>query len=231
MNYGITDNAFANSTTYDTLGRMISQTVNVDGNNNANFYLEGGIPFFDKFLTLSPSLNGNYNTNSGFINGSRNKTTTLNSEVGMGIQLQGDSSYFVVRYNYGYNHSSSTLNAASAKPYSDQSFHAEFEVKLPWKFSVNSNADYTINSQRAEGYNTNLLIWNAEINKAFLKNENLILTISANDLLNQNIHNSRNVQDNIITDSKTNVISRYFLLKLTYKFNSTHTKDQENDMF
>jgi hypothetical protein len=92
---------------------------------------------------------------------------------------------------------------------------------------LETDAEYNINSQRAAGYNINYVLWNASLSKMFLKNDNLILTISGNDILNQNISTQRTVQDNVITDSKTNIISRYFLLRLTYKFNSTKTKDSD----
>jgi hypothetical protein len=38
---------------------------------------------------------------------------------------------------------------------------------------------------------------------------------------------SRQVNGNIVTDNYTSIISRYFLLKLTYKFNNNKTKEDE----
>jgi hypothetical protein len=66
------------------------------------------------------------------------------------------------------------------------------------------------------------------LQKSFFKNENLIVAFEANDILKQNISTNRTIQDNVITDNKTNIISRYFLLRLTYKFNSTKTKDNDD---
>lgn len=227
--YGMTDNAFANSIAYDSIGRTISQTVNVNGNNNAGFYMGGSIPFFDKLLSINPDLNGNYNSYTGFINGQKNKTTTYSTTAELELGLQMDTIFFNVGYSFSYNHSSSSLSLASAKPYTQQSMDAGLLVKLPWKFTVESEAEYTITSQREEGYNLNFLIWSATVSKAFLKNENLIFSVSCNDILNQNISTQRTTQDNVITDTKTNVVGRYMLFRLTYKFNSTKTKEEEND--
>ena len=231
MNAGITDNAFANSVSYDSIGRTISQTINVDGNNHVNAYFGGGLPFFSKLLNLNPSINGSLNNYSGFVNGEKNKTSMYNTNVALDLEIQLDTIFFNIGYSVGYNHSVSSLSTASAKPYTDQSFSAGIGWRFPFKFSLDTKAEYTMNSQRAEGYNTNVLIWDASLSKAFLKTENFIVTISGNDILNQNISNKRTIQDNIITDTKTGVISRYFLLKLTYKFNNTHTKDEEQGMF
>jgi hypothetical protein len=66
-----------------------------------------------------------------------------------------------------------------------------------------------------------------EISKAFLSTENIILTLSANDLLNQNLNLQRQINGNVITDNYTQIISRYFLMKLTFKFNNNKTKEDD----
>lgn len=230
-NYTFTDNAFANSVTYDSLGRTVSQTLNVDGNYNASAYISGGIPFFSRALRINPSANVNYNNYSSFINSEKNTTKTLNTNLGLDIEMDIDTIAFSVGVNYDYNAPSSSLSTASNKPYSEVEYDAEFRLKLPWKMFIETEATYIINSQRAEGYNLNYIVWNAAFQKSFLKNENLILRLEGNDILNQNISNTRTIQDNIISDNKTSIISRYFLLRLTYKFNSTKTKDNEDDMW
>jgi hypothetical protein len=227
-NFNLIDNAFANSTSYDSLGRTVSQTINVDGNYNGNAYIGGGLPFFDKMLQIGPSLEGNYNHYSSIINGQKNITESINFNAGLSLDIELDTLEFGIGYNYDYTIPSSTLSNASNKPYSEQQFSADLTLRLPFKIFLETEAEYNIRSQRAEGYNVNYVLWNAELSKAFLKNENLILTISGNDILNQNISTKRTIQDNVITDNKTNIISRYFLLKLTYKFNSTKTKDNDD---
>jgi hypothetical protein len=99
--------------------------------------------------------------------------------------------------------------------------------QLPLHFIIKSDVSYTINSQLSDGYNLNFFIWNAEISKAFLKTENLILSLVGNDILNQNVIAQRQVNGNVITDNRTTIISRYFLLKLTMRFNNNKTKEKE----
>ena len=99
-------------------------------------------------------------------------------------------------------------------------------IELKKKFFIESDAEYTIKSKRANGYNIEYAIVNAAISKHFGKLENFIVAIKAFDILNQNIVANRQVYNNIITDSRTKIITRYFLLNLTYKFNSQKTKDE-----
>ena len=228
-NYAAVNNAFGNSISYDSQGRTITKTINTDGNYNGGFYIGGGLPFFSKKLELGPNLNGSYNSYSGFINDQKNVTTTANINAGINITVTLDTLTFNLGYNYNYSSPSSSLSIASNKPYSEQQYNASLVLKLPFHFLFEPSAEYRINSNRATGYNINYVLLNASISKSFFKNENFIITISGNDILNQNINTSRTIQDNVITDNKTNIISRYFLLKLTYKFNSTKTKDDENN--
>jgi hypothetical protein len=68
---------------------------------------------------------------------------------------------------------------------------------------------------------------NSEISKAFLSTENLIVAFCANDIFNQNLNLQRQINGNIVTDNFTQIITRYFLLRLTYKFNNNKTKEDE----
>lgn len=228
-NFNLIDNAFSNSTRYDSIGRAISQTVNVNGNYNSDAYFGIGIPMLSKKLKVGPSLYANASKNVNFINNERN--INLQRGVGAGLELDVDidTMNFMLGANFNYNSSTSSLNPNSTKPYSSQQYTANFFFKLPYKFSLETDAAYNINSQRAKGYNINYVLWNATLNKAFLKNENLVVSFICNDILNQNISATRIIQDNVITDSKVTIISRYFLLKVLFKFNSTKTKD--NDEF
>ena len=226
-NYNITENAFSNSVVYDSIGRTISQTINVDNNQNGSFWLGAGIPLFNSVVSINPSISSSYNNNTNYVNGLKNITETLNATGELEIEIETDTIEFYIGANYTYSSPNSTLSFSSNQPFSTQEYFAEIGLELPFKFRIESEAMYTINSQRREGYNINFLIINAEISKRFLKTENLILSLIGNDILNQNVIAQRIVQDNVITDNRTTIISRYFLLKLTLKFNNTKTKVED----
>ena len=147
----------------------------------------------------------------------------------MDVNLQFDTLEFRIGYIFDFNSPTSTLNEANNKPYTAQKFNASLRLKLPLKFIFETDVVYTINSQRAQGYNINYFLWNASLKKTFFKKENFIISIDATDILNQNINTARSIQDNVIRDNKTNIISRYILLKAIFKFNSNKTKDDEEE--
>lgn len=229
FNYNYTNNDFSNATSYDNIGRTVSQTINVNGNTSYGAYLGTSLPYFSKKLSIEPNLNANFSTNKNYVNSQLNTTKNLYTSFSLNIRLELEKFSAGVSSSTEYNSSSSSLNSLSNKPYTTENISGNVNIKLPKKFILESDASYTMNGKRANGYNINYFIWNTSLAKTFLKNENLILAFYAYDMLNQNINVVRNTSSNIISDVKTNIISRYFLLKATFKFNSNKTKETEDD--
>ena len=228
-NFTALSSAFSNAITYDALGKTNTKTVNVSGNYNGGTSLYLSLPFFNKVIMFDPNVSMNFSKNSNFINDRRNVTKTTNLGTNSSITLDLDTLTFRINYNYNYSIPSSSLNKASSTPYSTQEITGTLSLKFPFKFSLETSGQYIINSNRAPGYNINYVLWNASISKTFLKNENLVLSLIGNDLLNQNINASRTFGDNVITDTKTTIISRYFLVQLIFKFDNNNAK--QNDDF
>lgn len=227
LNASYTNDDISTSTAYDSIGRTISQAINVNGNYNASGYLGTSYPFFSKKLEAGPNLWASYSNTKNYINGLENNTQDLRSSLSLELRLNLEKFNARLAGDYSYNSAYSTLNTRSSKPYSTQNISGSFSAKLPKNFLLESDAVYTINSNRGDGYNLNYLIWNASLAKTFFKKENLIVGLYAYDMLNQNISIDRDINSNVVTDIKTNIISRYFLLKATFKFNSNKTKEED----
>ncbi len=229
--YSFASNAFANSTSFDNSGRITSQTINVDGNTNSSFNIGGGFPMFKKFLEVYPSLNAGISKSKSFIDSVENIATNKSLGAGMEIRIERDSLEFSIGGNFDYTAPSNTISEQSSLPYYSQYFDARLLWKIPKGFVFETEANYTINSNRAASYNLNVFIWNAGISKSFLKTENLIAKLQVYDILNQNISTYRDVSSNVITDTKSVIIARYFMVRLTYKFNNNKIKEDDGDFF
>lgn len=225
-----TKNQISYSTIYDTLGRAVTQPINVNGNNNASLYMGGGHPLFKRYIKVSYNLSGGYYNNVSFVNGQRNNSQNTNFGPQITIYKNADKFEASVSGDYNYNLPKSDISIQSNQPYYTYSLEGNFNIRLPKKFTMTADGKYTNNGNRTPGYNLNYFILNASIGKSFLKAQNLIVSISGNDLLNQNISNTRYINSNQIVDTKTQVIKRYFLLKVLFKFNSQKEKlEEEND--
>ena len=221
-------NPFINQISYDNFGRTISKTVNLDSGSNdfTSFYFGGKIPIGNTPLGIRMRNSSSYNITNSIIDRLKNTTTTLSQSNEISFEWESDSLFLELGAEISYSKPTNSLNNFS-QPFVTQYFFLDTEIELPWKMTFFSESGYTINTQRSDGYNINFLIINFSLEKRFTKNENIILSIEGNDVLNQNIIAQRLIQNNMIIDNKTTIISRYFLLRLTYKFNNNKTKAQD----
>ncbi|HOZ87254.1 MAG TPA: TonB-dependent receptor, partial [Bacteroidia bacterium] len=60
FNAGAVSRQISYATSYDSLGKAVSQPVNINGNYNSSFYLGGGFPVFKRFMKIYYSLNGEH---------------------------------------------------------------------------------------------------------------------------------------------------------------------------
>lgn len=230
LNYVRQNNAFSTSTNYVTNGTSESMAINVDHADYLYFWGGTGIPFKKvKDLRLDINLNGNVTSTQNVVNSQKNFTKNTGIGTDLDLNYNGDSLNLSLGAGIEYNVPSSTLNSASNQPYTNYDFSVDVNWTLPGQFFINSDATYNVNSGRTAGYNINYVIWNASIQRSFLKTQNLLFGIEAYDILNQNISNSRTVNANVIVDQKSNIIKRYFMAKMTLKFNNNHTKEAENE--
>ena len=225
--FSYTDDAFSNAITYLPDGRTISQSINVDGNVNAGFFAGGGLPLFDKKLRLDPNVNVNYSRFNSQINGLDNTTENIATGGEIKLGMRSDTMEISISAGYQYNVPNSSLSIGANQPYSRQSYGAEVFFELPWRFFIESDAKYVINTQRAAGFNESPFIWNAKLNKRFLETGNLVIHIGVNDIFNQNIGINRSIGNNVITDTRNVIIARYFMGGLTLRFNNNKTKVDE----
>ena len=227
-NLNYTNDAFTDSTSYDDIGRAYSKSVNVDGNLNSSLIAGAGLPIYKSIIQFRPDINFTYNRYYNFINDRKNQTTNLIASGGARFMFEWDSLDIDLRTRISFNNPESSVSSVSNTPFSTQSYTAQFSWKLRHGFTLASDVTYNINNQPGDGfYDLEYVIWNAEISKSFLKTENLVVSITGNDILNQNISAARQVSANSITDYKTVIISRYFLLKATLRFNNNKTKEED----
>ncbi len=224
-----TDDAFSTETTFDAFGRTNTKTVNVDGNVSAFVYSGAGFPFLGRKIEISPRFNGSYFRITNYVAGQENITDNFAVTPGLNVNfnLLSDSLEIFLNGSYSFNNAISSLSNVST-PFTIENYSLGFKWQLPLGFTIGSDGNYTRNAQPGGGfYDTEFFVLNAEVSKRFLKTQNLEVAIKGNDIFNQNINARREVNGNIITDYRTTIISRYFLLKVTYRFNNRGTKEED----
>jgi hypothetical protein len=212
-----TDNKIVNSDVIDSVGVKTTQPVNVNGAYDVSGSVNVGLPV--RFLkgTVSFSANGSFTKNKTFINGAANMISDLNigpdvrfeinASEKLDLSLSAGINYYKTQYG---------LQQLLNTEYLNQQYSTEINWQLPGRFYFNTEFTYTINSQRASGFNTRVPLWNAFISKQLLKFNRGEIKLAAFDLLKQNIGVSRSTSQNYIEDKRVTNLQRFFLLSFTY---------------
>lgn len=229
----VTQDAFGDSTTYDSFGRAFNTTVNVDGNVIANIYAGAGFPILGRKIEFRPGLNGSFFRANSYIASVKNRTENLSVAPSLGVTFRffNDSLEIYTDNSYAFSNTTSSFNATTT-PFTTLNNEVGFKWRLPGGWAIGSDGTYTRNTVPGDGFfDTEFFVLNAEVSKRFLKTQNLEVALQGNDILNQNINARREVTGTTITDYRTTIISRYFLLKVTLRFNNRRAKEDDFDMF
>lgn len=223
LNYSTNYNAIVNNTNTDAAGKSTFQAVNLADKNPASFSFYGNYGQKIPGTEFRYGMNFNTNSNSYFnmINTVLNQTKSNNYSAGLSLQRYTQKKiefYFSIGPEYITNESSLQKQINNNGWGANSWF--ELVLYLPNKFKILSNANYKY-QEKTQSFNQdfNRLIWNTTLTKSFMKEESLKLSITGNDLLNQNTGFSRMATSNMISQNNYTTIKRFFMLSLSYDLN------------
>lgn len=225
LNFNLTQNAIVSRTTFDpSTSAQVTTYNNVNGVWNAWGMMMVSMPFRNKAWQWSNHLMANANHNVGFNDGERNKSTSINIRESMGIAFRPDNMEFELRPEYGLQttHNSLKTDKARNSNMTVHSYGAVFNAyyRTPVDIILSTDLRFTGTSGYSEGYDTNQWMWNASISYEFLKSKSLTVALKAYDLLQQKKNIRRNVTANYIDDLDYNSLTRYFMVTVSYRFNT-----------
>ncbi|MBR7027129.1 MAG: outer membrane beta-barrel protein [Bacteroidales bacterium] len=169
-----------------------------------------GIP--DK---LDPNSEASYLNKDNY---DENIYNTLNISETLRFTYRNDYIEAIIGGSTNYRKSFYSITTANVKPTWDNAVTASFNATM---FNGLTNfvtdASYNFYNGYAEGYNEPKLIWNASILQTILGGRATV-SLSVNDILNQQKSINKQITDNYDLTSRTNTLGRYFLVSFTYRF-------------
>lgn len=219
VNFTVIENAITNSNNIDASGRRINQAINVNGNFNGNMWSSYN-------FKIAPSMNLGFNLNPtvsryiNYVNGVRNINNNNNIGFGLNMGYWADKWVnFWVNVSAAKNYSRSSINKNITTRYWSFNSNPNFNLKLPKKFYVEMEGEINI-YEHTNVFNAggNSYLLSGSVKKAFLKDEKLELKLYVNDIFNGNRGINRNISSNFISETRADVIQRYFLLSVIYNF-------------
>lgn len=133
--------------------------------------------------------------------------------------IQIDPQYTITQVYTSY----SGVNYNSQK-FITHNANAHFNIFLPVKFNVEGNYTYRYNPLVAPGFQKSSNLLSLSLAHQFLKKDRGEIKLSCYDILNQNISSYRFINENSVTDVQSQIIKRYFMLTLQFKFNKSTVK-------
>ena len=232
INASLVRNAIAHYRTYDkATGVTTSRPTNINGNWQASAYYNMSSAL-DKAATMTLS----HGTTAGYVNsvdyisvvGStaspKSVVRNVNIRESLGFENKWEQSTVYLKANATYRYATGNREDFTTIHAIDYDYGLTLKSELPW--GVNLSTDLTMYSRR--GYadasmNTNDLVWNARLTKSILKG-NLTFIADGFDLLGQlsNIRYSVNAQG--IQETWHNVVPRYAMMHVIYRFNKQPKK-------
>ena len=235
MSYRTTSNSISNRVEYNAeTGGQTTRPDNINGNWNINGNLGGNITLPDQRFTINSSTGINYSNQVGYLyqNQETMKATTkqLVPSERLSASFRDEKVELTLSGDVNLNHSRNDRRPTGNMDTWNFNYGMNGNFTLPYNFRL---AFDIFNSSRRgyedDTYNTDELIWNAEIQKSFLKNKSAILSVQFFDILGQRKNYSRNISATSRSNTEYDVINQYFMLHFTYKLNIFNGKLIQDD--
>jgi hypothetical protein len=94
--------------------------------------------------------------------------------------------------------------------------NTDLSLRLPGEIYFSGKFNLVTNRSETNNFNQTMPILNSSLSKSFLKSKNLALRISAYDILNKRQDISLSSYQNVISIRRSTILSRYYMLTLTY---------------
>ncbi|WP_316802529.1 outer membrane beta-barrel family protein [Pedobacter nototheniae] len=228
-NYGFTANPIISDVVTNSGGASKSRFVNLSDKMASNFSIYGNYGRKIKGIDLNTGIYANAYGNNSFnyittdLTNIRelNKTESYTYSGGINISKYKEKKYnFWVSFGPSYNITKASVQKSGNSSGWGWNGNASTTVQLPGKFEITTDGAYQFNGKtQTFDQNFERFIWNASLAKKFFKGENLKVSVSGNDLLNQNVGFSRSAYNGNISQSSYTTIQRYFMFTVAWDFN------------
>ncbi len=220
-NYSFTTDQIVSNINTNSAGQSTTQSVNLTNetpyNYNLNISIGRKIAALDANLRIGLQTNGN--VGYSYTNGLLNRSQTINYGSNFGLNKAKAKKYnFFLQFSPGFATSGFSLTPQNNYRYFTYQGFGNAVVYLPAKFQIQSDISVQYQGKTTSQSAVERNIWNASLDKTFLKDDNLKISLWVIDILNENQTFNRSIMANSISQNYYSTILRYFMLQVTWDF-------------
>lgn len=236
VSFNNTLNSVTNKVAYnEETGAKITNLVNVNGNWNTNAYFSFNTPFKNRKFTMNTYTNASYNNMVGYssvgkMDAEKSTTRNLNLYERLTGNFRSDVFEFGLTGSIRYGFSHNSIQKENNQETYDYVIAANTNINLPWDIYLSSDVNYSIQSGYGEGFDKNVVLWNAQISKNFLRRKQATLRFKIYDILHQQNSLTRTVTSNYTQDTEYNTLGSYFMFHFVYRLNTFGGKQARKGM-
>ena len=212
---------------YDTAtGIQTVSLMNMHGRNAVSGMVNYRTPFTKKRrFYANATAQATYSTSTEFVNHKRTVNTFMPS-ASLHVSYEQSHTRIEVGANTEYAHITSDEVGFQPFHFFNITYGAEGHTRLPFKIELTADAKvYTRRGYNDSSMNTDRFVVGVSLSRG-LMNDRLLLRLSAYDLLKQLDAVTRTVNAYGRTETWQNVLGRYAMLSVSYKFNKQPKKRQ-----
>ena len=240
---GSTLNSIVNKIIYnEETGGRISQPTNLDGwwsNWNANAGIAYNTALPNQKYKVSSSTNARYSYQEGYVRTANTSgefplaaTRSVNLSERLTGTYQNDWLEVTLHGSLNYSRARNNLQPTANRDTYIFSYGPSTNMNLPW-WNIRLSSDISMNSRRGFSdpeFNTNELIWNAQISKSFLPMNAATVSVQFYDILGQQSNVSRVINATMRSDTQYNTVNSYFMVHFIYRLNLFGDKESRSEM-
>lgn len=236
-------NSIVNKITYnEETGGRISQPTNLDGwwsNWSANAGLAYNTALPNQNYKVSSSTNARYSYQEGYVRTATTSgdfplaaTRSVNLSERLTGTYQNDWFEITLQGSLNYSRARNNLQPTANRDTYIFSYGPSTNINLPW-WNIKLSSDIGMNSRRGFSdpeFNTDELIWNAQISKSFLPMNAATVSVQFYDILGQQSNVSRVINATMRSDTQYNTVNSYFMVHFIYRLNLFGDKESRSGM-
>lgn len=209
-------NKIVDASWLDSLGRQVSQPLNINGSFTVSASISANFPIKKQRNSINTNISFGFNRDMGYINGVKGDTRIFNIAPNFSYYFTHKELLDVgINLNANYNVVKYIMQQKKAN-FLNCTVSFDGNIRLPLDFIIGGNMVYLLNTYSIKGSNRQSAMLNMFVSRTLFKRRQGMVRLQGVDLLNGNVGISRTVEVNYVEDLQTTVMQRLFLMSFTY---------------